>query len=456
MRNIWIVCLLLTSLVTIGVVAAHATISNSRGVADAAHPGVAAHRQSLATQKLLLGNRRVWGGMGSDEPGRAESFPFKTRVPGRVRALRVYVDSRSTAKKLVAGLYRARHRRPGVLLTSGSLRSPTRGAWNTVRLRPRGIHARTTYWIAILGRHGRLDFRHRASHPCRSAMSRRALAVLPTRWMTGKTRSACPISAYIVGTVTTASQKPSSPGGSSSATSTTPAGGGKGSGNSGGGSGGGANGGGGSGANGGGSGGANGGGSGGGSNSGTGPTTVNGSVPCALTHAAGYGPNSCWATHTGVQGATGYTEAQIESNPAAYGFTTHTGDLTITKPNTTIDHEWIIGCVKIADGADNTTIKDSLITPNGDACSGDNAGGSAINTGQGSNIATNTLIEDTTVDGGDQGYGSHTAGITSRCRRGSASQPIRLHAGLHLGRQHRPEPRLVPGRLRSRLHRLHA
>jgi hypothetical protein len=131
-----------------------------------------------------------------------------------------------------------------------------------------------------------------------------------------------------------------------------------------------------------------------------------------LTHAAGNGPNSCWATHTGVQGATGYTEAQIEANPAAVGFTKHAGDLTIGKPNTTIDHEWITGCVKIADGADNTTIKNSLITPDGDACPGDNAGGSAINTGQGSNIATNTLVEDTTVDGGNQGYGSHTAGIT--------------------------------------------
>ena len=71
-----------------------------------------------------------------------------------------------------------------------------------------------------------------------------------------------------------------------------------------------------------------------------------------------------------------------------------------------------MGCIQIADGADNSVIKNSLVTPNGDNCSGDNAGGSAINTGQGSNIAKNTLIEDATVDGGNPGYGSHTAGIT--------------------------------------------
>jgi hypothetical protein len=151
----------------------------------------------------------------------------------------------------------------------------------------------------------------------------------------------------------------------------------------------------------------------GGSGGGGGGSTGSGTVPCALTHAAGADPNnSCWATHTGVQGATGITEAQIKANPAAVGFTKHNGDLVITQSGTTIDHMWIVGCVQIADGADNTTIKDSLITSNGDACSGDNAGGSAINTGQGPNIAKNTLIEDTTVDGGTPAYGSHDAGIT--------------------------------------------
>ena len=90
----------------------------------------------------------------------------------------------------------------------------------------------------------------------------------------------------------------------------------------------------------------------------------------------------------------------------------HNGDLIITAPNTVIDHMWIKGCIQIANGADNSVIKNSLVTSNGHNCSGDNAGGSAINTGQGPNIAKHTLIQDTTVDGGNQGTGSHTAGIT--------------------------------------------
>lgn len=139
----------------------------------------------------------------------------------------------------------------------------------------------------------------------------------------------------------------------------------------------------------------------------TGPSPF--TVDCPLTFAAGNGTNSCWATHTGVFGSTGVSEAQIEAGAA--GFTKHNGELDITQPNTTIDHEWINGCISIADGANNTVIKNSLVTSGG-GCSGDNAGGSAINTGQGAKIAKNTLIEDVTVDGGTPAFGSHDAGIT--------------------------------------------
>lgn len=131
-------------------------------------------------------------------------------------------------------------------------------------------------------------------------------------------------------------------------------------------------------------------------------------VNCPLTHAG----SGCWAANTGVFGATGFSEAQIEANPATAGFTEHQGDLVIRQSNDVVDHEWIVGCVQIADGANNVTIKDSLITPEGSNCSGDDAGGSAINTGQGSSIGHGTLIEDTTVDGGTQCNGCNGAGIT--------------------------------------------
>jgi hypothetical protein len=125
---------------------------------------------------------------------------------------------------------------------------------------------------------------------------------------------------------------------------------------------------------------------------------VAGPVPCALTHAAGAdGTSSCWATHTGVQGATGYTVAQIEAG--APGFTHIARNLTIRVAGRRIDHEWISGCVAI--NATDVTIEDSLITPpDGDVCAGGNNGTapSTVNNGDGSSTA-GLLIKDTTVDG---------------------------------------------------------
>jgi hypothetical protein len=121
--------------------------------------------------------------------------------------------------------------------------------------------------------------------------------------------------------------------------------------------------------------------------------------------------SSCWATNTGVQAGTGYTEAQIEAGQSTL---THvTGDLTITTTGTTISNEWISGCIAIE--ASNVTITNSLITPNGDTCSGGahNNASSAINNGDiGSpSTPTGTMIENVTVDAGSS-PGPGTAGDT--------------------------------------------
>jgi hypothetical protein len=105
--------------------------------------------------------------------------------------------------------------------------------------------------------------------------------------------------------------------------------------------------------------------------------------------------------HTGVQGATGYSEAQIEAG--APGFTHVSGKVMVSRSGTVIDHQWISGCVGVASGATGVTIKDSLITPpDGDYCKGGNrvAQRSAINNGN-TGGANGLLVEDTTVDGGN-------------------------------------------------------
>ncbi|MDQ6818213.1 MAG: hypothetical protein M3018_12525 [Actinomycetota bacterium] len=119
--------------------------------------------------------------------------------------------------------------------------------------------------------------------------------------------------------------------------------------------------------------------------------------------------------NTGVQAGTGYTEAQIVAGQSTL---THvTSDLTIATPGTTISHQWISGCIAI--DANNVTIKDSLVTPNGHTCSGGahNSASSAINNGDiGSpSTPTGTVIENVTVDAGPSqgpGTGGDTFGIS--------------------------------------------
>jgi hypothetical protein len=146
--------------------------------------------------------------------------------------------------------------------------------------------------------------------------------------------------------------------------------------------------------------------------------STSGSVPCALTYAAGAdGTNSCWATHTGVQGSTGCTEAQIKANtgpnctysttPGAAKFTLYTGSLVATA-NTTYDHYWINGCVTVNQVASNVTIQDSLITDpsGGGTCKGDEADAqpSTINNGNSASGPTGLVVKDTTVDGENSTY----------------------------------------------------
>jgi uncharacterized Zn-binding protein involved in type VI secretion len=167
-------------------------------------------------------------------------------------------------------------------------------------------------------------------------------------------------------------------------------------------------------------------------------------VPCALAHAAGADlASSCWATHTGVQFGTGYTEAQIVAGQST--LTHEVGDITITTPGTVINNEWITGCISIY--ANNVTIENSLITSQGDRCQGgdNNAAGSALNNGNASTATpTGTLLKNITVDANDPGnqsegdYGGVTlgGGTCDHCfvfgfakdflLNGSASNPTRV------------------------------
>lgn len=336
-------------------------------------------RKHKATGKVrfLFGVSKVEPHADSNGSGIAGAFPFTDKTVGIARALRVYLGSRNQAETLVVGLYSDRGGRPGTLLASGSRSSSASGKWNTVTLGAHRVLSGRVYWIALLGLRGRLSFRDWPGRGCRSVTSARtSLATLPRPWRTKRTRSTCPISAYVVGTVSSGNGRaaPTKPGppvivAAPVGVTTSPV-------------------------------------------SAPGGYGVNGGPgSCPLTHAGGADAStSCWATHTGVQNGTGYSEAQIEANPTGLGFTKVTGDVTIKQANTTINHEWIVGCISVA--ANNVTIENTLITSGAQCSPADgNGAAAAITTGDAPGEPVGTLVQDVTIDGGTTPNGDNLAGV---------------------------------------------
>jgi hypothetical protein len=161
--------------------------------------------------RVLFGDRRVESHWRRAAGGVAAAFPFRSASSGRASSICVYVGWHSRAKTLVAGLYLSDHGHPGALVTSGSLRSPRRGAWNLVRITG-GVTAGRRYWLGLLGARGRLDLRQRRAGSCHGELSiSHRLRSLPSAWAHGAHWGRCPVSAYVNGT-SVAAGKPSPPG----------------------------------------------------------------------------------------------------------------------------------------------------------------------------------------------------------------------------------------------------
>ena len=120
---------------------------------------------------------------------------------GTARSARIYIDHANSARTVMVGVYGDVRGGPGSLLAHGSLRAPTRGAWNALRLSSHRIVAHHRYWLAVLGRGGTTAFRDRRAGRCRSQTSRQAhLKAFSVTWRSGAWYRTCPISAYILRT----------------------------------------------------------------------------------------------------------------------------------------------------------------------------------------------------------------------------------------------------------------
>lgn len=150
---------------------------------------------------FVVGDKNVAPVTDSIPKGKAQAFQTQAAVTGWVTSLSVYVDTSSTATKLVAGLYTDKNGYPGTLLAQGALGSPGSGGWKMVSLPPVSITAGSKYWVAVLSPSGMLTFHDNGTWVggLSETSSQSTLTKLPRTWTTGTYESEGPLSAYGAG-----------------------------------------------------------------------------------------------------------------------------------------------------------------------------------------------------------------------------------------------------------------
>ncbi|MGC2374768.1 MAG: hypothetical protein WA484_12925, partial [Solirubrobacteraceae bacterium] len=161
--------------------------------------GLPAPHRAAAHAAVLLGDTATEAQHDSLRAGRLRAFRLRAHASGLAAMVRLYIDSRSSAKAILIGLYRNAGNGPGALLDTGMISSPQSGSWNSLPFVLHQLVSGHTYWLAVLARGGTLRYRTRPGGRCRSETSlERHLRALPRSWRSGGSspHARCPISAY--------------------------------------------------------------------------------------------------------------------------------------------------------------------------------------------------------------------------------------------------------------------
>ncbi|HEX3688510.1 MAG TPA: hypothetical protein VHV28_02400 [Solirubrobacteraceae bacterium] len=146
----------------------------------------------------LFGDADIGSTLDSDSPGTAEAFATRVGVGGQLTRLRLWLDPRSTATKVVVGVYATQNGQPGALLRQATISAPDAGAWNLVNVSALSVTPGQRLWIAVLGPKGAGTIRfHDASQGGPSYTSLRTkLTSLPAHWVSGQAWTSSPLSAF--------------------------------------------------------------------------------------------------------------------------------------------------------------------------------------------------------------------------------------------------------------------
>jgi hypothetical protein len=153
-----------------------------------------------AASTILLGNTTIESSQDYNPAGLAEAFQYTATASGTVTTLYVYIDSASTAKQVVVGLYtNGSNNNPSALLAQATINTPVKGAWNLIALPAAAIVQGSVYWIAVLApvNQGVFSFRDVALGGRSQTSAQTTLSTLPATWTAGTTYSNSPLSAYV-------------------------------------------------------------------------------------------------------------------------------------------------------------------------------------------------------------------------------------------------------------------
>ena len=179
-----------------------------RSVVTATNPGGTTSATSKQTgtvaapSSVLVGNQQLQTASDSNPAGMAQGFAYTATASGTTSDIDLYVNTGTTATKVLVGLYSDSSGKPGNLLASGSITSPKAGAWNDAPIGQTTITQGTPYWIALLPTGGELNYFDDAGQSGAAASyveANSGLTALPTAYASGHEWNASPASAYVKG-----------------------------------------------------------------------------------------------------------------------------------------------------------------------------------------------------------------------------------------------------------------
>ncbi len=178
------------------------TATNAGGSGSATSTQTATVASSSQSIGMLFGDQTMESYGDNNANGLAQAFSYTAAGSGTTTDIDLYVNTGTTATKLLLGLYADAGGKPGNLLSSGSSSSVQPGAWNDVTVGATTITQGNTYWIAVLGTGGQLNYLDKSGGTGPSYVeSATGLTSLPATYSPGSFYNVSPASAYVDGVV---------------------------------------------------------------------------------------------------------------------------------------------------------------------------------------------------------------------------------------------------------------